>query len=272
VKLQALLAIPLLLACAGAEGRQASDAPTAAAPKSPTSQDSSAAPMTAQLRADLFMARKEYREAAEAYQRVLEHDPGNAEILNKVGIAYEELGEYRLAEHFYKRALHANGSSSFALNNLGTIEYSQQRFGKAIKYYKKAVSVGNDNLAPIYTNLGYAYCSVKLYPRAMDSFAKALALDPNIFEPKGMSGSLLQHRSTTDPGTLYFLLAKSYAKLGDAERTARYLKLARDDGYKDFQAAEKDPDFLRVIKDPQVQDVLHRRPPYEAEQSKPVSN
>jgi hypothetical protein len=71
---------------------------------------------------------------------------------------------------------------------------------------------------------------------------------------------------------LYFLVAKSYAKLGDAERTARYLKLARDDGYKDFQAAEKDPDFVRVIKDPQVQDVLHRRPPYEAEQSKPVSN
>jgi len=37
-------------------------------------------------------------------------------------------------------------------------------------------------------------------------------------------------------------------------------------------AAEKDPDFARVIKDPQVQDVLHRRPAYDLQQNKPVTN
>lgn len=277
MKLGALLAIPLSLAWAGVSGHQTSDAPAAAAAsKASANQDSSAAPMTkrqaAQLHADLLMARKDYSEAATAYQRLLDQDPGSAEILNKVGIAYEELGQDSLAEHFYKKAMRADPKSSFAMNNLGTVEYSRQRFGKAIKYYKRAVAIGGDNLAPIYTNLGYAYCSVKLYAQAMDSFSKALALDPNIFEPKGAAGSLVQHRSATDPGTLYFLVAKSYAKLGDAERAARYLKLARDDGYKDFLAAEKDPDFARVIKDPQVQDVLHRRPPYEMQQNKPVTN
>jgi tetratricopeptide (TPR) repeat protein len=275
VKHWALLAIPLSLALADASARQASDAPTAVAKQS-TDQDSGAAPTTerqaALMRADILMARKDYAEAARAYQRLLDQNPADAQILNKVGIAYEELGQDELAERFYKKALRANAQSGFALNNLGTIEYSRQRFGKAIKYYKKAVAVGGDSLAPVYTNLGYAYCSVKLYPQAMESFSKALALDPDIFEPRGSSGSLLQHRSTADPGTLYFLVAKSYAKLGDAERAARYLKLARDDGYKDIQTAEKDPDFARVIKDPQVQDVLHRRPPYEAQQSKPVTN
>jgi tetratricopeptide (TPR) repeat protein len=276
VKLWALFVIPLLLALANASGQQASDVPTAAATPSSTNQDTSAAPMTkqqaAEMRGDLMMVRKDYREAALAYQGLLELEPGNAQVLNKIGIAYEQLGEDTLAERFYKKALRANATSGFALNNLGTIEYSRERFGKAIKYYKKAVALGGDNLAPIYTNLGYAYCSVKLYPQAMESFSKALALDPNIFEPKGTAGSLLQHRSTADPGTLYFLVAKSYAKLGDAVRTARYLKLARDDGYKNFLAAETDPDFARVIKDPQVQDVLHRRPPYEAQQNKPVTN
>jgi tetratricopeptide (TPR) repeat protein len=276
VKLWALFAIPLSLALANASGQQASDAPPAAATQAPTSPDSSNAPITkqqaAQQRGDLMMARKDYREAALAYQGALDIDPGDAQILNKVGIAYEQLGEDNLAERFYKKAVRADAHSGFALNNLGTIEYSRQRFGKAIKYYKKAVAMGGDNLAPVYTNLGYAYCSVKLYRRAMESFSKALALDPNIFEPKGTAGSILQHRTAADPGTLYFLVAKSYAKLGDAERTARYLKLARDDGYKDFLTAEKDPDFARVIKDPQVQDVLHRRPPYEAEQNKPITN
>jgi tetratricopeptide (TPR) repeat protein len=276
VKLSALFAIALSLAWAGASSHQASDASAAAPTKPSSSQDSSAAPMTpqqtAQMRGDILMARKDYREAALAYQRLLDKDPQNAQVLNKVGIAYEELGEASLAERFYKKALRADPKSGFALNNLGTIEYSRERFGKAIKYYKKALALGGDNLAPVYTNLGYAYCNVKMYPKAMESFSQALALDPNIFEPKGTSGSLLQHRSTADPGTLYFLVAKSYAKLGDAERAARYLKLARDDGYKDFLAAEKDPDFARVIKDPQVQDVLHRRPAYEAQKSKPITN
>lgn len=276
MKLLALFAVPLFVTLADDPARQVPDAPTAASTQTSSSQDSSAAPMTqrqiAEMRAEIMMARKDYGEAAIAYQRLLEQDPGNAEILNKIGIAYQQLGQDDLAERFYKKALRADKKSTHALNNLGTIEYSQQRYGKAIKYYKKAVAVGISDLAPIYSNLGYAYCSVKQYPQAMEAFSKALALDPNVFEPKGSAGSIIQHRTATDPGALYFMVAKSYAKTGDAERTARYLKLARDDGYKDFLAAEKDPDFARVIKDPQVQDVLRRRPPYESQQNKPVTN
>src|SRR5215472_1948706 len=221
MKLLALFAIPLSLAFENASTHQKSDVPAAGNVPVSNSQDSSSAPMTqrqiAQMRADLLMARKDYSEAVIAYQRMLEKEPKNAELWNKVGIAYQELGQDNLAEHFYKKALHANPKFGAAVNNLGTIEYSRQRFGKAIKYYKKAVAIGSNSLAPVYTNLGYAYCSVKLYPQAMEAFGKALALDPNIFEPKGTAGSLVQHRSVADPGVLYFLLAKSYAKLGDAE-------------------------------------------------------
>jgi tetratricopeptide (TPR) repeat protein len=278
MKVVALFAIPLSLAFANGSTHQASDVPPAgpAQASSAVDQDSRPAPMTqlqvAEMRADLLMARKDYSEAAVAYQRLSEQDPKNAELLNKIGIAYQQLDQDSLAEHFYKEAMRADGKFGPAVNNLGTVEYSRKRFGKAIKYYKKAVAIGGDSLAPIYANLGYAYCSVKMYPLAMQAFGKALALNPNIFEPKGTGGSLVQHRTVADPGMLYFLVAKSYAKLGDAEHTARYLKLARDDGYKNFLTAEKDPDFARVIKDRQVQDVLHRRPPYEAEQNRPVAN
>jgi tetratricopeptide (TPR) repeat protein len=276
MKLAALFAIPLSLALGNASTRQKSDVPSAGNTPAASRQESGAAPMTqqqiAQMHADLMMARKDYSQAAIAYQRLSEKDPKNPELLNKIGIAYQELGQDGLAERFYKRAMHVDGRFGPALNNLGTVEYSRQRFGKAIKYYKKAITIGGDSLGPVYANLGYAYCNVKMYPEAMQAFGKALALDPNIFEPKGTGGTLVQHRSTADPGTLYFLVAKSYAKLGDAEHTARYLKLARDDGYKSLLTAEKDPDFARVIKDPQVQEVLHRRPAYEAQGNKPVEN
>jgi tetratricopeptide (TPR) repeat protein len=276
MRLWAFFAIPLLLAQADEPSRRVPDVTTAPTSQTSADQDSSPTPKTPQevdqMRAEIMMARKDYGEAALAYQRLLEKDPGNADILNRIGIAYQQLGQEELAERYYKKALRTNKNSTHTLNNLGTIEYSRQRFGKAIKYYKKAIANGGDDLAPVYSNLGYAYCGIKQFPLAMQAFGKALALDPNVFEPKGSSGTIVQHRTAVDQGALYFMVAKSFAKTGDVERAARYLKLARDDGYKDFMAAEKDPDFARVIKDPQVQDVLHRRPAYDSQQNKPVTN
>jgi tetratricopeptide (TPR) repeat protein len=173
-------------------------------------------------------------------------------------MAYQELGQDGLAEHFYKKALHADKRFSEAINNLGTVEYSRKRYGKAIKYYKKAVDVA-PQMAAAYSNLGYAYCAIKKYPAAMQVFGKAVTLDPMIFEHRGSSGSVLQQRTAADSAALYFTIAKSYAKLGDAGRVARYLKLARDGGYKNLLAVEKDPIFEKVIKDPRVQEVLRVR-------------
>ena len=146
-----------------------------------------------------------------------------------------------------------------------------KRYGKAIKYYKKAIATG-DIVPALYTNLGYAYCGIKEFPQAMEAFNKALVLDPNVFDRKGGAGSVLQQRTTADSAQLHFLLAKSYAKIGDAGRAARYLKLARDEGYKDFKEAEKDPDFAKVIKDPRIQEVLTVEPAYAVQPVKAAAN
>lgn len=225
----------------------------------------------AEMRAAILMARKEYSDAAIAYQHLLETDPHNANFLNRTGMAYQELGQDDLAEHFYKKAMRADKTFSEPINNLGTVEYSRKRYGKAIKYYKKAIDVAPP-MAAVYSNLGYAYCATKKYPAAMDAFGKAVALDPMIFEHRGSSGSLLQQRTAVDSGELYFTIAKSYAKLGDAERVARYLKLARDGGYKNLLGVEKDPVFEKVIKDPRVQEVLRVRSAYATSPAKQDSN
>ena len=78
-------------------------------------------------------------------------------------------------------------------------------------------------------------------------------------------------RTAPDPGLFNFLLAKFYAKAGDAERAAHYLKLSRDYGYKEFRSAEKDPEFASVIKDPRVQEVLKVPPSYEDQPQDTVS-
>ena len=217
------------------------------------------------------MVQKEYSLALAAYEDILKSDLKNAGLLNKAGIACQQLGNLNEAERYYRKAFRANKKFASALNNVGTLDYQRSRYGKAIKSYKKALELSATS-ASIYSNLGYAYYANKQFPQAMQAFGKALAIDPGIFEHKGGFGSLIQQRSAPDPGLFYFLVAKSFAKTGDAERAAHYLKLSRDDGYKDIALAAKDPEFAAVIKDPRVQEVLRIQPSYAQDPGKPVVN
>lgn len=214
-----------------------------------------------EMRGDIFMARKEFTSAVSTYSQLLVMEPKNAEIMNKIGVAYQQLGDLDRSGRFYKRAFHVNKDFASAVNNYGTVEYEKKHYGKAIGLYKKAIEL-RPEMATLYSNLGYAYFCNKEYPEAMTSFTKALALDPTVFDRKAAGGTVVQQRSTPDPGLFYFFVAKSFAERGDVEHAAHYLKLARDDGYANLLSAETDPAFAKVIKDPAVQEVLHTSPAY----------
>jgi tetratricopeptide (TPR) repeat protein len=219
-----------------------------------------------ELRADILMARKLFPDAIALYEEIASAEPKNAVLLNKIGIAYQQLGRPDRAEHYYKRAVKADKKYANALNNLGTIQYGKQNYGKAIRYYKKALEGGTD-VATIYSNLGYAYFGEKHYPEAMQAFQQALAVDPEIFSKRGGFGTIVQQRSVSDTGLFYFLVAKTYALAGDAEHCAHYLKMARDEKYKDISTVKTDPAFKKVIEDPHVLEVL-TIPPSMAEGSR----
>lgn len=260
-------------------------APPSAQPASVQSTPSDAGPVyvvppkptltprqAAEMKGDVFMARKEFAEAAEAYETILETEPKNAQLLNKVGVAYQEIGNLNRSERFYRKSMKTDKSFASPINNLGTVEYEKKHYSKAIVLYHKALLLRMET-STIYSNLGYAYFANKQYPEAMDTFDKALALDPELFERKSGYGTIIQQRTTTDPGLFNFFVAKSYAAMGDAERAAHFLKLARDDGYKYYRTAETDIAFAKVIKDPRVQEVLHVMPSYQndAKRAEPPS-
>jgi tetratricopeptide (TPR) repeat protein len=216
----------------------------------------------AEMKGDVFMARKDFEEAAAAYLAILETEPKNAQVLNKTGVALQEIGNLNRSERYYRKSMKCDKNFASPINNLGTVEYEKKHYSKAILLYKRALVLKMET-STIYSNLGYAYFANKQYPEAMDTFDKALALDPELFERKSGYGTIIQQRTTTDPGLFNFFVAKSYATLGDVERAAHFLKLARDDGYKNFRSAETDPAFAKVIKDPRVQEVLHVMPSYQ---------
>jgi tetratricopeptide (TPR) repeat protein len=226
---------------------------------------------TAMIRGDIQMARKEFAQAIAEYRIALQGNAKDALLLNKIGIAYQQLGDLNDAERAYKKAMKSDKKFASSVNNLGTLEYQRKRYGRSIRYYKEALK-RDEQTSTVYSNLGYAYYGNKQYPEAMGAFGKALALDPDVFTKKGGVGAVLQQRSAPDPGLFNFLLAKFYAKTGDAEHAAHYLKMSRDLGYKDFRTAEKDPEFAAVIKDPRVQEVFLSTPAYLETGQKPVNN
>ncbi|MGH9727207.1 MAG: tetratricopeptide repeat protein [Candidatus Acidiferrales bacterium] len=206
----------------------------------------------AELRADILMARKMYPEAIAAYERLVKQEPKNAVVLNQLGVAYEQLSQYGPAERYFKKAIKADKTYVSAYNNVGTVEYSKRHYKNAIKWYEKTLKLRAD-MATVYSNLGYAYFNEKQYPEAVASFRTAIQIDPHSFQETGQSnGTIVQPRGVTDPGLFYFFVARTYAQLGNAERAAHYLKMARDDGYEKFVSAKTDPAFAKVIKDPQV--------------------
>ena len=119
------IVIPILLpaaALAQADGLRSAP-PAVAAPKTD---------LTPEMRGDIMMARKMYREALDFYK------PGadtSAVLANKAGIAYHQMLDLNNAKRWYQKAVKLNPRYAEAINNLGTVYYAQKSYRRAIDQY-----------------------------------------------------------------------------------------------------------------------------------------
>src|SRR5579871_1003320 len=227
--------------------------------------------LTPEQMGDLYMARKQFVEAAQTFKMLCDKNPTNAVYLNKLGIALHQQEALTLAMKYYERALKVNPKYADAENNIGTIWYQRKKYGKAIRAYEKAIKI-NDDMAVLYSNLGYAYFGDKKYEESIAAFRIALQKDPQFFEHNSSrAGSLLQDRSVTDRGRFYYLLAKSFAEAGNIDRAVLYLRKAKDEGYATLiNDLKKDKvAFAAELKLPEVQSLLNPKPVAEADTEQP---
>jgi Flp pilus assembly protein TadD len=210
--------------------------------------------------ASLYMVNKQYAEAADLYRQLVKESPKDASLWNHLGIAYQQLAQpdndYMVqALKCYEKASKADKTNSASWNNMGTVYYGQKKFSKAVRTYHKAIDLEKTN-ATYYSNLGMAYLSTKHLEEAQAAFHQALALDPEVFTRSGHSGMVLRDPTVSDHGLFYFLLAKSFATDGNAERCVYYLRKSRDEGYTDLPKVKDDPAFARVSNDPHFRDLV----------------
>jgi tetratricopeptide (TPR) repeat protein len=202
--------------------------------------------LTPEMRGDIFVARKMYREAIETYQKGPKDDPV---LANKTGIAYHQLLDLDSAKKNYERAIKLNPKYAEAVNNLGTVYYARKSYRRAISEYKRALRLSAQS-ASIMSNLGTAYFARKNYVEASKLYQQALALDPEVFERHSSQGILLQERSVGERAKYHYYMAKMYAKAGNTDRALLYIRKSLEEGFKEREKYIKDPEFA-TLKDNQ---------------------
>jgi tetratricopeptide (TPR) repeat protein len=212
--------------------------------------------LTPELRGDIFMAEKRFREAAEMYQ---ENSKGSAVMLNKTGIAYHQMLQLNVAEKYYRMSLRVDPKYSEAVNNLGTVYYAKKSYRRAINLYKKALRI-NPESGSIWSNLAMGYFSRNDEVHAQEALQMALKLDPEVFEHRSTQGVLLQERSVGERSKFHYYLAHTYAQAGRIDLAMQYIRKALEEGFKERKKIEEDPAFAEMRELPEFKELLASEP------------
>ncbi len=118
----------------------------------------------------------DYQGAQRSYKRGLEIDPENAELHNALGWALFQQGKSAEAVVAYERALAVDPGFVKARNNVALAMVELGRLDKAAFHFRKSLEA--EPKAEIYSDLGFVLDRQGHKDEAVESYEKALELDP----------------------------------------------------------------------------------------------
>src|SRR5581483_9261613 len=192
----------------------------------------SATPEQLENLADELRLEKSYTDAIDYYQAALQKSQNNAVLHNKIGICALQLARWDQARKEFEKAAKLDKTYPEAFNNAGVVYYLQKKHKKAIKYYEKANA----------------------------EYLRAMEIDPDVFEHRSTAGISFQSSSPEDRALYNYILAKMYARMGNADRSLLYLRKAMEDGYTKIQSVYSDAEFAALRKDPRFSELMAARP------------
>lgn len=204
---------------------------------------------------DLCQVQKDYNRAIEYFQEAVRKEKKNATLRNKLGLAELQAGNTEQARVDFEKASKLKPKSADAVNNLGAVYYMQNKLGPAAKYFKQAVAL-DETRAAFHVNLGAAWFGQKKFDRAIHEYARALELDPQALESRSRVGVTAQIAHPEDIAKYNYMLAKIYAKHGDADSCLRCLTRAKEHGYRDLANVYKEEEFSKLWTDARLAELV----------------
>ena len=110
-------------------------------------------------------------------------EPGNAEILFKLGFISAKVGDNTAAIDYYKKSLDVDKDDEFVHNSLASVYRAEGEFASAKMHLNDSLALDDKN--PVtYFNYGNLMVDMKNEDVAREMYTKALELDPELTEAK----------------------------------------------------------------------------------------
>lgn len=138
-------------------------------------------------------------EAISIYQRVLAREPGNADALNLMGVAYCQIGQGDAAVQLIERAIALRPGDCRFHHNLGNALCDLGRFDEAIVASRESIRL-MPNFAPAFSNLANALRGAGQLDAAVAAYRRALQFDPAQADVHRNLGMTLLHKGEMREG------------------------------------------------------------------------
>src|SRR6266487_1190002 len=149
----------------------------------------------------IFLERKDYQSALEAYKQAIFLDPNDADAYANKSEALFRLESYKEALRASEQAIQLDNNLAKAWTNKGVALSNFKRYDEAIDAYDQAICL-DPNYARAYSNKGAALGNLKRYDEALAAFDQAICLDPNYaraYSNKGIAlGKLKRYDEAID--------------------------------------------------------------------------
>jgi arylsulfatase A-like enzyme/Flp pilus assembly protein TadD len=188
--------------------------------------------------------------AIEILEYGLKMNPGNTDLMSKLGIMLAEAQQADRAIELLNICVKKNPFDPENYNFLGVAYYKKGNAVKAMENYRKALELDN-NYASVFNNIGSLYLAVYLgnrkkdesvYQLAMENFNRALEIDPRLFAAYNGRGAAYKFKKqekkaiadwekaieiNPDYIDAYFNIGVSYLHLGDKTSALKHLLLCK---------------------------------------------
>lgn len=173
--------------------------------------------------------------AAAAYEQQLKRDPNNAELLYRLGLAYDRQFLWEKAEKFISRSVILDSARPNRLTRLGFVLERQEKFLEAAKAYGAAAEFNNKQSSDRRYRQGYTLTQAGAFADGCDAFAKmyddALSPPEDRQDPQQSDYAVkLAQQSVAELTRIlssdatspdhYFALGKAYEVLGEWQSAA----------------------------------------------------
>ncbi len=120
-------------------------------------------------------------EAKSWVNKALKYNPQNYRAWYE--LAYiESKGDTAAALAAYEKTVAIQPNFALARRDFGMFQYQQKNYADAVKQLSKAAELGMDKDPQLYNFLGISYSLTKRLPQAVESYHRALKIDPNLAE------------------------------------------------------------------------------------------